>query len=58
MKRYRVWITGYTLVCAENETQAKERAMEDTGYEADDVEELDESDEEYKDCGEFYGYED
>lgn len=58
MKRYRVYVSGYTLVCAEDEIQARRKAMEDTGYDADEVEELDESDEEYKDCGEFYGYED
>lgn len=58
MKRYRVYISGYTLVCAEDEIQAREMAMRDTGYDADEVEELNENDEEYKDCGEFYGYED
>jgi len=47
-----------TLVCARDEYDAKMKAMEDTGYDADEVEELSEDDEEYKSCGEFYGYED
>lgn len=58
MKRYRVYVSGYTLVCAKNEQEASMKAMEDTGYDAEEVEELHKGDDEYKECGEFYGIED
>lgn len=58
MKRYRVYVSGYTLVCARDESEAVEKAMEETGYQADEVEELHKGDEEYETCGEFFGIED
>ena len=58
MKRYRVYVSGYTLVCAENEREASKKALEETGYEAEEVEELHKGDDEYEDCGEIYGIED
>ena len=58
MKRYRVYVSGYTLVCAENEIEASKKALEETGYEAEEVEELHKGDDEYEDCGEIYGIED
>lgn len=58
MKRYRVYISGYTLVCADSAAEASKIALEETGYEPEEVEELHKGDDEYEDCGEIYGIED
>lgn len=58
MRRFRVYVSGYTLVCAENEAEASEKAMNETGYNPEEVEELHKGDDEYEDCGEIYGIED